>query len=161
MTLKVTKDKVPEFLKAIKALMKDQVLVGIAAEKAFRTDPDSDLNNAQIGYINEFGAPEMNIPARPHLVSGVKKAMPDIVKAYKKGAQQVLDGQYDKAKAAHQVVGIKASNSVKAVITAVIPPPLAPRTIAERKKRGRTGTTPLIDTGQYRRNIDYVVKPHD
>jgi len=161
-TLKVTKDGVPAFLKAIKALTEDRVLVGISAEHAFREptddDPHPEINNAEIGYLNEFGAPEINLPARPHLIPGVERAMPGVIKTYQTAAKLVLDGQFDKAKGAHMKVGIDASSSVKNLITQIIPPPLSPRTVADRKARGRTGTTPLIDTGQYRRNIDYAVK---
>ena len=163
MDVSVTKDNVEEFLRAIKTLTQDRVLVGIPAEKAFREptedDPHPHINNAEIGYLNEFGDPETNLPARPHLIPGVAKAMDEITGAYKKAAQMVLDGKFDKAKDAHIVVGIKSTSSVKNTITQVIPPPLSRRTLAERRARGREGTTPLIDTGQYRNNITYAVKP--
>jgi len=158
-----TKDGLPDFLKAIKALTNDRVLVGIAAEKAFREptedDPHPEINNAEIGYVNEFGAPEINLPARPHLVPGIKKVVPDISETYKKAAQYALDGNYAKVAQAHGVVGTKATSSVKNLITSIIPPPLSKRTLKDREARGRTGTTPLIDTGQYRNNINYVIKP--
>jgi len=114
-TFKVTKDGLPDFLKAIKALAQDKVLVGIAADKAFREptedDPHPEINNAEIGYLHEFGAPEINLPARPHLVPGIKKAMPEIEAVYHKAAQYALDGNYAKVAQAHGVVGMKATSS--------------------------------------------------
>jgi hypothetical protein len=36
--------------------------------------------------------------------------------------------------------------------------PLAAATLAARRRKGRTGTKPLIDTGQLRRAITYVLR---
>ncbi len=57
--------------------------------------------------------------------------------------------------------GTLAANSVKSFITDAEFFPLAPATIKNRLIRGRTGDKPLIDTGQYRRSITYVVRDED
>lgn len=162
--LKVTHDGTAAMKAALKALTQDRVLVGIPSEKAFRDpepdDPHPELNNAEIGYLNEFGAPEANIPARPHLVPGVAKATKEAVpKIYADAATKALDGNLSAVKDAHGKVGFTATSSVKNLIADGIDPALADSTIAKRKARGRTGTTPLLDTGQYRRNIDFVIRP--
>ncbi|PTR06439.1 MULTISPECIES: hypothetical protein [unclassified Novosphingobium] len=159
----VTKDRTAAVKAALKALVKDRVLVGIPSEKAFR-DPEPDeprpaLNNAEIGYLNEFGAPEANIPARPHLVPGTQKALPKVEKFYREAAPKVLDGNSEAIRAAHGKVGFTVTSSIKNLITDGIAPPLAERTLENRKRRGREGETPLLDTGQYRRNIDFVIRP--
>ena len=189
MTLTVTQDKVAEFLKGIKSLTDNVVLVGIPADKAFREpsedDPHPHINNAEIGYLNEFGDPAMNLPARPHLVPGIRKALPKIEKAYKKAAQLALSGDIGKALQVHDVVGTMAVSSVKGLITAGLSPPLADRTLQARIDRKKAGigikkgakaelasraagnaagtefAKPLIDTGQYFRNITYVVDKND
>lgn len=160
----VVSDKTAAIKAALKALVQDRVLVGIPSEHAFRQpepgDENPELNNAEIGYLNEFGAPEINLPARPHLVPGVAKVAKDKVpELYRKAAVNVLDGNTAAIKAAHGQVGFVATSSVKNFITDGISPALADSTIAKRQARGRTGTTPLLDTGQYRRSIDYVVRP--
>jgi hypothetical protein len=161
--LKITKDRVPEVMAALKALVKDRVLIGIPSEKAFRApdadDPHPEINNAEIGYLNEFGVPEMNIPARPHLVPGIKKALPQIEKIYRAAAIKVLDGDIRAVGQAETRVGSAATSAVKNMISDVLPPPLSERTLEERRRRGVTRTTPLQDTGQYRNNIDFVVRP--
>lgn len=161
--LKITKDRVPEIMAALKSLVKDRVLVGIPSEKAFRTpdadDPHPDINNAEIGYLSEFGAPEINLPARPHLVPGIKSAMPKIEKVYRDAAIKVMDGDTQAVGRAETQVGFIATSAVKTLITDVLSPPLSERTLEERRRRGRTGETPLLDTGQYRNNIDFVVRP--
>ena len=54
--------------------------------------------------------------------------------------------------------GLIAQNSVRRTLTTAAYRPLSERTLAERRARGRTGTKPLIDTGQYRNSITYVVR---
>jgi hypothetical protein len=184
-TLIVTQDKVKDFLRGIKSLTDERVLVGIPANKAFREpsedDPHPHINNAEIGFINEFGDPDANIPARPHMVPGVKKALPDIEKVYKKAAQAALAGDTARVKQAHDVVGMKAVSSIQNLITSGIGPPLSDMTLRNRLSRQEPGVgikkgagkelkrraeglapstefaKPLIDTGQYYRNITYVV----
>lgn len=161
--LKITKDRVPEVMAALKALVKDRVLIGIPSEKAFRApdpnEPDSHVNNAMIGFWNEFGVPEENIPARPHLVPGIKQALPRIEKIYRAAAVKAFDGNIGAVKQAEGQIGQISADSVRHVIDAVIGPPLSERTLRAREKRGRSGTIPLLDGGEYRKNIDFVVRP--
>lgn len=159
----VTKDHTSAVLAAIKALAKDRVLVGIPAEKADR-DPDPDepnpeINNAEIGYLNEFGAPEQNLPARPHLVPGIQRVLPKITEAYKQAGKLALDGNVSAIRAAETKIGFMATSSVKNLIAEGLSPALSERTLDERNRRGVTRTNPLQDTGQYRNNIDFVVRP--
>ncbi len=161
--MKVTKDRTAAVLAAIKALTKDRVLVGIPSEKAYRApEPDEplpDINNAEIGYLNEFGMPEIGLPARPHLVPGIRRALPKIEKAYRDAAVKALDGDQAAVQAAETKIGFLATSSVKSLIADGLAPPLSERTVAERKRRGVTRTNPLQDSGQYRNNIDFVIRP--
>ena len=59
-------------------------------------------------------------------------------------------------------VGLTAQNSVRRVINAGVAPPLAASTLRSRRTRKvakRTGTVALIDTGQLRNSITYVIRP--
>lgn len=161
MTVKITKDRVPDLVKAIKELTSKEVLVGIPDTAAGRDDSDEGgppISNAEIGYLMETGSPAQNIPARPHLVPGVESVRDKIAKRMKSGAQAALSGRNDDVDATLTAAGITAENAVKAKITEGPFVPLSPKTIAKRKARGRTGTKPLIDTGQYRRAITHVVR---
>lgn len=159
----VVSDKTAMLKAAIKALTKGRVLVGIPSEDAQREpepdEPSPDINNAEIGYLNEFGMPEINLPARPHLVPGVEDALPQVTITYRKAAADALDGKIEDVNKAHAKVGLQAVSKVQARITDGPFVPLSEATIANRKARGRTGEKPLIDTGQYRRSITYVVRP--
>lgn len=161
--MKVVKDNVPKVMAAIKALTKDRILIGIPSEKAFRPpsidEPKPEINNAEIGYLNEFGAPEQNLPARPHLVPGIQVVEPKIADAYRDAAKKALDGNIGAIVAAESKIGFLATSSVKSLIAGGLSPALSERTLAERKRRGVTRTNPLQDTGQYRNNIDFVIRP--
>ena len=154
-------DKTAQLSRAIDVLTGTRIMVGVPAEKDDRQDDDggkSGINNAEIGYLMENGSPEANIPARPHMKPGVKKAQPKINDYLKQAGRLALEGKPDAVMRAFHAVGISAQNSIKGVIREGVPPPLAPRTLAARKRRGRTGEKPLIDTGQYLAAITYVIR---
>lgn len=157
MTVKITKDRVPELVKEIRDLTSKEVLVGIPDTTAGRDDGDA-ISNAEIGYLMETGSPTQNIPPRPHLVPGVESVSDKIAKRMRSGAEAALSGKKADVDATLTAVGIVAENAVKAKITDGPFAPLSPKTIAKRKAKGRTGTKPLIDTGQYRRAVTHVVR---
>jgi hypothetical protein len=162
MSFKITKDNVASVLKSMRGLTDKRVLVGIPSSTTDRRpDPDEpqSLTNAEIGYIMENGAPEANIPARPWLKPGVEDAEDAIAKRYEAGAKAVLDGRVADMDTIHGQVGLIAQNSVRKKITDGPFAPLAERTLAGRRARGRTGEKPLIDTGQLRNATTFVVRP--
>lgn len=155
MSLKVTIDKVAGVLKNIKQIENARVLVGIPKEENARSDDP--IGNAGIGYVQEFGSPAQNIPARPFLIPGVKAVQDECIGMLEEAAKEVLDD--GKMTAALTKAGIIAQNSVKATITKGEGfAPLSEYTINERKKKGFKGTKPLIRTGQLRNSITYIVK---
>lgn len=157
MAVKMTKDNVSSVLRSIQQLASNEVLIGIPATTTERQDGEA-INNATIGYIQERGSPVNNLPARPFLVPGVEKAQKAATDELKKGADEAMDGNAQGAEKALHRAGITASNSVKATINAGVPPALADSTLAARRRRGRTGEVPLIDTGSLRNSITYVLR---
>ena len=161
MPVTMTKDGMAAFERAVRDLVKNQVLVGIPAEDAARTpEPGepSPIDNATIGYINEFGAPERNIPARPHLLPGIEKVQSAISNQLRKAGEAALSGADGGVDRGLNAAGLIAQNSVRATVTEGGFTPLSERTLKARKARGRTGDKPLIDTGQYRRALTYVIR---
>jgi hypothetical protein len=129
--------------------------VGIPAGKTY---PDG-TSIAYVGVIQEFGAPEQNIPSRSWLRSTRNKKRAEWAKDLGEGAKAVvqrrisLDGMLD-------AVGAVAAADVVQTIAERIPPPLKPATIAARIARARktnpkfgtkslpvTISQPLNDTG--------------
>jgi hypothetical protein len=155
---KLIKNNYAKLRQKFHAMALQDVLIGIPSDKAARKEEGGELNNATIGYIMEHGAPEMNIPARPHLIPGVEAVTEKMAKALGAAAKASLLGDPTAVGKALNRVGLIGQNSVKAMINAGPPPMLAAGTLAARHRRGRTGTKPLIDTGQYRNSITYVLR---
>lgn len=163
MPVRITKNLVPQVLQAIEDLTRQQVLVGIPGDSPDRTRTGVGISNSSIGFINEFGSPAQNIPARPFLRPGVNAALPQIIARLRAGAKLAIKVPQDPDAGMNALMsaGLIAQRSVRMTITNVIPPPLAPRTIQGRRTRKiapRTGTTPLLDTGQLRNAVTYVIR---
>lgn len=160
--LSITKDDTAKVIKVLRGLTQNQCLVGIPSATAER-QPDADdphpLNNAEIGYIQDKGSPAANIPARPFLEPGIESVQDQISKRYADGAKAAMDGKVANIDAVHEAVGLIADSAVKAKITTGPFQPLADSTLANRRRRGRTGESPLIDTGQLRQAITHVIRP--
>lgn len=155
MSFKVITDKVASVLKNIKQIENARVLVGIPQEENSRSDDP--MGNAGIGYVQEFGSPAQNIPARPFLIPGIQAIQDKTAEILKDGASKVLDN--GTMIASLTKAGIVAQNSVKAAITKGEGfAPLAESTLAARKRSGAKGTKPLIRTGQLRNSIVFIVK---
>lgn len=175
--VKVTKDELDKALRAVRRLTSDQVLVGIPEDKSDRGVTGETITNAQIAYINEFGSPGKNIPARPHMIPGVRATLPFAIERMKMAAVAALSGEKKIIAKSFTEIGLKAVNNIRSIIAAQIPPPLSPLTIARRlartakyknaskvqrkamMKQWMTGSfTPLLDTGNYWQHLTYVIR---
>lgn len=160
-----TKDVTKVVLERVKALTRSEVLIGIPDANAARTkEEDEDqkgepITNAGLGYAHEFGLPEKNIPARPFLIPGVADVKDRVAKVLGTAVKKTLSGDADAAETALTRVGLIAETAVKSRIDEGPFVPLAPVTLAQRKRRGRTGEKPLIDTAQMQRSVTHVVRP--
>lgn len=172
----IKKDRLRQVLQSINGLVDQQVLVGVPDSTAGRKDEGAPLSNAEIGYIQENGAPEINLPARPFLVPGVASAQSKTLPQLQKGVEAALDGDIDAARRRLSSAGLIAQSSVRKRINSGITPALSEATLRERARRGRKGAKeelarraagekpgtelakPLIDTGQLRNSITYVVR---
>jgi hypothetical protein len=183
-TVTITQDNVSKVFKSMAELTGKQVLIGIPDTGQNNRD-EGPVNNATIGYTMEFGSPAQNIPARAHLIPGVQAAEKPALFQLRKAADAALVGDGALADRFMNYAGILAANEVKHQINSNIPPPLAPGTIRGRKyARGtasrreseqvylelinkgvdpraaqdETGIIALVNTGQYRNAITYVVR---
>jgi hypothetical protein len=177
-------DQVSRVVKGINTLATTRTLVGVPAEKAGRSD-DGSINNAALAYIHDNGAPEANIPARPFMRPGIKNAQEKITDQFQKTAEAAVDKGPETALRGFARAGMIAQASIRAAIGSNIPPPLQPATIRNRQKGRRTkgmrkseteygalvtsgvapgeaqstvGIVALVNTGQLRNAINYVVR---
>ena len=179
----VVKDNSHQIFDSIKNLVGQEVLVGIPSATASREDDD--INNAAIAYVQEFGSPETNLPARPFLIPGVKDVQEQTIETFKKAAVAALAQNMPKALELMNQAGSKAVNAARTRILNNIPPPLSPYTVANRFKMRKdkarrpneeqylalvaAGTAPgaaqtaaniiaLVNTGKMLRAITHVVR---
>ena len=100
-------------------------------------------NGQQVAYvaaIQEFGAPEQNIPARPFILptyNAEKDGWRDLLQ---EGAHSILEGM-SSAKDVLVKVGGLAATEIAVAITGVVDPELAPSTIQARLERAGINQT--------------------
>lgn len=155
--VEMTRDNLAEFMRGVRALAKRDVLVGIPSDGTDRREVGGAMDNATLGYIHEFGAPAANIPPRPFLIPGVKSVSGKTSDRLGRGMNAALIGDFAECDRQMHAAGLIAQNAVKGLINSGIAPALSPRTLAARRARGRTGEVSLIDTGQLRNSVVYVV----
>jgi hypothetical protein len=178
----VEEDHTDELLRALDALTRAEILVGIPSDDdqphydesgargegtVQRSGSTGIQSNASLGYIHEHGSPVNNIHARPWLAPGVEESRDQWLRYMQQAGEAVLTFPYDQLKMDKglHAAGMTAVSSVKNRIVGGLDPPLSPRTIAARRRRtpSRTATeqadvTPLVDTAQMLNSISYVIK---
>lgn len=152
----VVTDKLAAVVAGIEALVSYRIMVGVPSDRAGRRDLA--IDNAALAYIHDNGAPEVGIPARPFMLEGVNDVRDRIVEQQEHAAEAALDGKPDKVEQFYHRAGLIAQAGIRAKITRGPFVPLKPATLAARRRRGRKGTRPLIDTGQLRNAISYVIR---
>ncbi len=177
--VKMTYNGLPALQERLAALAHRQVLVGYPAdtEKSNRKE-DPEITNASLAYIHDNGAPEAHIPARPFMREGIQLAKEGIKKGMWATAKNVVKPEGSLADVDQGLgrAGIRAVNGIRQRINEGIPPPLSDRTLAARAARGRKGAAwelawraagapagtdlakPLIDTGQLRNAVTFVIR---
>ena len=174
--LDIKVDDMARIIDSINALVKKSVLVGIPASEASREDEESPMDNATLGYLHETGSPAANIPARPFLIPGVMNAQDKFEPQLEKAASAALGGFKKKIDDHLNAAGIIASQSAKSELENGDHAPLSIATLRARARKGRKGAAeeiasrvagnapnaanarPLIDTGQMRNSITYVLR---
>lgn len=170
---------------ATKALVSSEVMAGIPGDGTARKPVEGEkqpATNAVIGYVQEFGDDEKHIPPRPFLLPGIDSVRNDIIgELVALGIIVMNGGTAADIRKGFSRIGLICQNAVRKKLTDGPFAPLSPRTIQERAARGRKGAkqylkltqqgvpvdvlndpgvglvTPLVDTGQLRNSITYVV----
>lgn len=142
-----------ELAKALDRIKHSDVLVGIPAEKTQRRKET--INNASLLFVHTHGSPLRGIPPRPVLEPAIPANKALINPHMAKAAAAMQKGDPNTAERELRLAGTAAANAAKRWFT---DPrnnwaPNAPSTIKAKKS-----DQPLIDTGQLRRAITFVVR---
>lgn len=175
--VRVVIDRRADIQKRIRELADAQVLVGIPQKGAARTTGGP--TNALLGYVHEHGEPAHHIPARPWLRPGVQSKLAQIRSYLRNAGRLAMAGDRDGMLSALRAAGQTGATGAQQKITQGPFVPLAERTIIARLRKTQAGQTrlrrmrkagvdilawgqsnmkPLIDTGQMRRAVTYVVR---
>ena len=159
----MTADLEQRIRKAVDALTRKKLLVGIPSDAKQPAGTGKDPPPLWlIGYINEFGDEDLNIPPRPFLVPGVESVRDDIVKQLNKGVAGAFTGDLSAPDKAMHAAGLVAQAAVKQRLIEGPFTPLKPATIYNRQHRKdpppNKRTAPLIDTRALFNAVNYAVK---
>lgn len=164
--------------KKVKELMKKEVLVGIPESTSPRKK--GAINNAALLFIHTHGSPLHNIPARPLIEPALseRENADRIAEDLKAVIEKVVEGNTD---GATRLLTITGKDAVKMIRNWFSDPrnnwpPNQPKTVKakiKKKKMSKAKRTqlleayeagdsgidqPLIDTGELRKSITYVVR---
>lgn len=184
--VKITRDNVAQIAATIRDLESKNVVIGYPEPQSPRRDPvRNPPTNAYLAYVHEYGSPLKNIPARPFLRPGIRKATKQIGEKLRQAAQATLAGHADRTDQYLHQAGAIGVASVRNEITTGNFVPLKPRTIANRWRQRRTqsmrrselgyltlidkgmdpaaaqdavGIHPLLNTGQLRAGVTYAIR---
>lgn len=157
-TMKIIKEVKSEAqaIKNIEELRKLDVLVGVPQDKSSRKE-DKTITNAELLFIHTNGSPLRNIPARPVIEPAIQEpeTKERIVDWLKKAIMAALNGNMPNAIEALNKAGMIGQNAARRWF--VNPknnwPPNSPATI-----KAKGSDRPLIDTGELRKSIIYVIR---
>jgi hypothetical protein len=131
---------------AFHTLASVELVVGVPERNNKRKQ--GDVSNALLAAIAETGSPANNIPARPVIGPGMMKARDAITSHYKGAALALLAGKPDMVEPQLAKAGDAAVAAVRRQLLLGDHAPLKPATIARRRAKGVTSSTPLYDSGQ-------------
>lgn len=174
--VKITGKTLTAAVQGVTAIAQSEILVGVPEEKTDR--PDEEITNAALAYIHDNGSPEEGIPQREFMRPGIKDAETDIERYLSGGMRAALRGNIVAAEGQMHGAGLTAQSAIRNKIDEGIPPPIADATLRARlaKHKGRKGekleldrrargldpsmvlAVPLIDTGEMRKSIAYVIR---
>jgi len=164
-TLKISEEteKIQDRLQCLQYLATHTVEVGLTRTASERS--------RTLLAIHEHGAPAMHIPARPVVKPALAKGSvrTKMAVAMLSACAAANDGDLSAVTSALEDAGRAGVDGIHAYIDEGIPPPNSPITLKggwmrnpvsgkPMKVKGKSGTTPLVDTGQLYNDFDYEIK---
>lgn len=146
-----TNDRFEEAFNLAQMADEFEVAIGFPEDTAERDK--GEINNPTLAAILEHGSPANNLPARPFVEPGLETGRDRLAKIMELGLQRTLDGDSDGIAWALETAGVEG---VSLVQRKMVTGPFAPNAPSTIKRKG--SSKPLIDTGQLRQSVSYVVR---
>ncbi len=143
-------------MEALAVLKRHEVFIGIPENTTRRKDKkETSVNNAELLFIHTNGSPANHIPPRPVLDPAIKHNKDRVAANIKNAIDTALDGNAAGVLPALEAAGLDGQNIARDWFTdsANKWPDNADAT---KKRKG--SVNPLIDTGEMRKAITYVVR---
>lgn len=178
--LKLTRNGVDKLRQGMQQLQASEVMVGFPEDTSARTieKGEKDITNAALAYIHDKGDSEANIPRREFMRPGMESAKDQVTATLTATAARLLRRPSKLVvQQGLMQVGIQVQVAIKKEINKGVPPPLSEATLLKRAAKGRKGAAkelerraqglppstqfakPLIDTGQLRNAVNFVIRP--
>jgi hypothetical protein len=175
-----TKDKSKDLIRLLDDIKKLEVYVGIPENKSSRKGEE--ITNAELCYIHTNGSPINHIPARPIIEPAIEAEdnKEAITEELKEAAKAVLEGKVDSAMSHLNLAGMLGQNAARGWFTdsrnnwAENSETTARNKLSKLQGKelknlqklldagasitDKSVSKPLIDTGELRKSIIYVVK---
>lgn len=141
----------------VNRLTRDQILVGVPSSSG---EHSGGINNATLAYIHNYGSPAANIPQRQFMEPTLRQMRPVIEKWLRYMGRLAIHGQVERIPTVEMQLGQLIVDAIKRKITDGPFAPLAQSTVRARERRGQdvSNLHPLIDSGQLRRSINFVIR---
>lgn len=146
-------DKTADVLKGLQALADRDILIGVPEAKSSRKS--GDITNAELAFIHSEGSPARNIPPRPFLQPAIEANQDRIAELHRGLFKAALNGGAGRTEIELKKIGMYGQNIARDWFTNPSNhwPALRPATIARKGS-----DKPLIDTGQLRKSVTYVIR---
>lgn len=182
--VQVTRQSFDDIIGAVRTILNVEILVGVPSDTTDRPEglePQSEgaMTNAAIAYVQDQGSAEAHIPQREFMRPGIAQGAPAITGKLAAAMRAAMRGNAMLAEMSMQQAGLIAQRSIQDYMGQGIPPPLSDYTLRRRNARTKKGSKsaqyemsrraqglvpsttyaiPLIDTGELRKSIKYVIR---
>jgi len=151
------KDLTKQLEEILKNVKSEDVLVGVPQSRASRPELGEKINNAELLFIHTNGSPMKHIPPRPVIEPAINEKVTKltIMEHFKTAVKAAFEGDMSSFHQNLEIAGMIGQNAARAWFTNPANgwAPNAPATI-----RAKGSSRPLIDTGELRKSIIYIVR---
>lgn len=161
-TVEVTFDAMNKMLEGLDLIRNSGVYVGIPESNAARKNAEEDntVTNAQLLYIHTNGSRVNHIPARPVIEPAIRKDKDRLTKMLEKAAVLALSGDKSGFEQQMGLIGMRGQKVSRDYFSDPENgwPPNSPSVQARKRRKKSTDPKPLVDTGELKKSITYVVE---
>lgn len=181
----IRRDNVAQVVARMRELANQYLVVGYPDHRPRQDPGEKRVTNAYLAYVHEFGSPAQNIPARPFIRPGMRRALPEVKERLLAAARAAARGKLHEIDVHLNSAGMVAVSSIKQELRTGAFEPLKPATIANRYRQRMTqsrrasevrymklvrggmdpgeaqaaaGIRPLINSGQLLNGVTYAIR---